>query len=117
MNVLDVVLFILSTIGMSHIIVDAGIMEWFRNFIKWGANKLKIPSFGSVVDCYLCCGTWCGFFMGLIWISHNPFKVLACGFIGGFMSNFAIILNNLLESITLANYSDHGSEKEDKNES
>lgn len=90
---------------MAHIIVDASIMEWFRDFVKWASVKFKMPNFGSVVDCYLCCGTWCGFFMGFIWISHNPFKVLACGFIGGFVANFATLVNNWIEAQAIANYS------------
>ena len=123
MSVENLILFVLSTVGMAHLIVDANIMEWFRNFVKWASEKCKIPSFGGVVDCHLCCGTWCGFIMGLLWISYDPFKIISCGFIGGFVSNFAIILINWFESQTLASYSnytpdnDNYTVEENKNES
>lgn len=103
MQSINFIMFILSTIGMSHIIVDSVIMEWFRVFVKSKSIKLGIPGFGGVVDCYLCCGTWCGFLMGLIWLSYNPFQVLACGCAGGFISNFAAVMLNWLEAATIVN--------------
>ena len=103
MDSVTLILFLLSCIGMSHIIVDSAIMVWFRDFVKAASEKLKIPAFGGVVDCYLCCGTWCGFLMGLIWVSYNPFKVLSCGFRGGFVAQFAAILIAWIESQTMYN--------------
>lgn len=102
------IIFILSTIGMTHIIVDGSIFESFRNSIKDAAKFLKMPKLGSVVDCYLCCGTWCGFLMGLIWISQDPFKIFACGCAGGFLANFATVLLNWIEASTLVNLPDEG---------
>ena len=96
-------MFVLSTVGASHIIVDGSIMDKFRVFVKFITKKLKIPSFGGVVDCYLCCGTWCGFLMGLIWISYNPFQVFACGCAGGFLANFAAVILNWIEAMTIVN--------------
>jgi hypothetical protein len=103
MSLQVLILFVLSTIGMCHIIVDGSIMEWFRNYLKEFCTKIGIPSFGGVVDCYLCCGTWCGFFMGLVWISHNPFQVFACGCAGGFLSNLAAVILNWVEASTMVN--------------
>jgi uncharacterized transporter YbjL len=96
-------MFVLSTIGMCHIIVDGSIMESFRNQLKDFCNKIGRPNLGSVVDCYLCCGTWCGFFMGMVWVSINPFQVLACGCAGGFLSNLAAVVLNWIESLTYVN--------------
>ena len=103
-------MFALSAIGMTFVIVDGSIMEWFRDFTRngsgWLARKTGLESFkhiGDVVECYLCCGVWCGFLMGLIWISYNPFQVFACGMAGGFMSNFAATLMNYLEAGTIVN--------------
>jgi hypothetical protein len=64
-------LFCLSVIGMTFVIVDGSIMQWFRTFVKskseWLANKTGwggLRHFGDVVGCYLCCGVWCGFLDG-----------------------------------------------------
>lgn len=100
------ILFALSTIGMAHIIVDGSIMQWFRDFVKSGTEKMKIPSFGGVVDCYLCCGVWCGFLMGAIWIAspwYNVFQIFACGCAGGFLANFAAVFLNWVEAATIVN--------------
>lgn len=96
-------MFILSTIGMCHIIVDSSIMEAFRNLVKSFSKKIGMPKIGGVVDCHLCAGTWCGFVMGLIWISYNPFYIFACGCAGGFLCNFSAIFLNWLEAATIVN--------------
>lgn len=93
--------FLICTVGMCHIIIDGNILEWFRNFIKNLAIKIGKPKWGEVVECYMCCGTWCGFLMAGLWISWNPFKIIALGFAGGFLSNFFAVLLNYLESQTI----------------
>ena len=103
MNFSTLFLFVMSTIGMSHIIVDGSILAWFRDLVKDVAVKIKIPKLGGVVDCYLCCGTWCGFFMGWVWLSQNPWEIFACGCAGGFLSNFAAVILNWLEAATIVN--------------
>jgi hypothetical protein len=119
---MNLFLYVVSTIGMAHIIVDGAILEWFRNLIKWASNivdgfiewhiapyfaklgvKLESPNLGSVVDCYLCCGTWCGFVMGYVWISSNPLQIFGCGCAGGFLANFAVVILNWFESATIVN--------------
>jgi hypothetical protein len=106
----SLILFVLATIGMTHIIVDGSIMQWFRDLVKngsqWLSEKTHRPGFaklGGVVDCYLCCGTWCGFFMALVFLTYNPFKVLACGCAGGFLANLAAVLLNWIEAATIVN--------------
>lgn len=101
--IIQLILFILSTIGMTHIIVDGSIMEKFREFVKTLAFRMKVPTLAGIVDCYLCSGTWCGFLMGYIWISNEPLKVFACGCAGGFLANFAAAVINLIEASTIVN--------------
>ena len=96
-------MFVVSTIGMSHIIVDGSILSWLRTLVKAFAKKIRVPKLGGVVDCYLCCGTWCGFFMGWIWITNSPLEIFACGCAGGFLSNFAAVVLNWLEAATIVN--------------
>ena len=103
MSLTDLFLFVCSTVGMCHIIVDGSIMLWFRNLVKSIADKVKIPKLGGVVDCYLCCGTWCGFFMGWVWLTRNPWEIFACGCAGGFLANFAAVILNWLEAATIVN--------------
>lgn len=98
-----IVMFVLSTIGMTHIIVDGSIFEKFRESVKKIAKICKMPKLGSVVDCYLCCGTWCGFLMGFIWLTYDPFRIFACGCAGGFLANFGTVLLNWIEASTLVN--------------
>lgn len=103
MDLVSLFLFVISTIGMCLIIVDGSIMEEFRALVKKLANFIKIPTLGGVVDCYLCCGTWCGFFMGYTWISHEPLKIFACGCAGAFISNLAAAVLNWVEAATIIN--------------
>lgn len=99
-------MFCLSTIGMTHIIVDSTIMHPFRVFIKWVTEKLKVSYLGGVVDCYLCCGVHVGFFMGWVWLSKNAFEIFACGCAGAFLANFAASILNLIEASTIVNLMD-----------
>ena len=96
-------MFVVSTVGMCHIVVDGSILLWFRESVKKFAEQIKIPKLGGVVDCYLCCGTWCGFFMGWVWLTQNPWEIFACGCAGGFLANFAAVIMNWLEAATIVN--------------
>lgn len=102
---MNLILFALGTIGMSQIIVDGSIFEGPRNIIKYISKIVKLEHLGTIVDCYLCSGTWCGFLMGYIWISDDPFKIFACGCAGGFLSSLGSSFINLIESYTIGNLS------------
>lgn len=106
MTLIDFILFFMATVGMSHIVVDGSIFEGFRSWIKSNSEKYKVPYLGTVFECYMCSGTWCGFLMGYIWISDDILKIFACGCAGGFISNFAAILINYFESLTIVNLPD-----------
>jgi hypothetical protein len=106
-----VLLFALCTIGMTHIIIDGSILAGFR---EWWKKKFDGTKLGGLVDCYLCCGTWVGFLMGLIWISYNPFKIVACGFAGGFLANMAAVLLNYYESQTMVALDEQEQKQEGK---
>jgi hypothetical protein len=143
MTTLDFLMFILTTIGMAHIIVDGSIFETPRKLIKDYSAKAKDSSFnlkiiltavvllacvlwtfkfgftglpyfgalmvifilwadfGSVVDCYLCSGTWAGFLMGYIWLTQEPLQIFACGCAGGFVANLAAMILNWIEASTI----------------
>lgn len=107
MEPVNFILFCLCTIGMSHIIVDGSILEWLRNFVKNITKLLKVPHLGSIVDCYMCSGTWCGFLMGYIWLTKDPAQIFACGCAGGFLSNIAASILNLIEASTIVQMGNH----------
>lgn len=111
MTLIDFLFFALSTIGMSHIIVDGSIFESFRAFIKKQSEKYKFSYFGTIVECYMCSGTWCGFLMGYVWINDDILKIFGCGCAGGFLSNFAAIVINYFESLTIVNLPDSNTDK------
>lgn len=103
MDFVNLFLYVVSSIGMSHIVVDGSILQGFRNLFKSLTEKVGLPKVGGVVDCYLCAGTWCGFFMGWVWLTNDPCQIFACGCAGGFLSNFAAVLLNYLEAATVVN--------------
>jgi len=107
---IDLTMYILSTIGMTHIVVDGSITEGFRGLFKKITTKIGLKTLGGLVDCYLCSGTWCGFLMGYIWISKDPLSVFACGCAGGFLANFAAVIVNWLEASTLVNLPENHNE-------
>jgi len=100
---MNLLMFILSTIGLTHLIVDGSIFEGLRAFIRSTSSRLKVEHLGRIVDCHLCAGTWCGFFMGYVWISKDPVEVFACGCAGAFLANFGASVINWLEAATIVN--------------
>jgi len=104
-------MYALSTIGMCHIIVDSSLFTNVRELFKKYCEMAKIPKLGEIVDCYVCTGTWCGFFMGFVWMDKTfdwefYFQVFGCGCAGGFMSNVAAMVLNWIEASTIVNMPD-----------
>lgn len=93
----ETVLFVLASIGMTHIIIDGSIFSSLREYIKANAPS-KIS---TLVECYMCAGFWCGVVMGIFLFEINFAKIFACGCAGSLLSQFTAILFNTLESITI----------------
>lgn len=107
----DFLMYALSTIGMCHIIVDSSLFIMPREIFKKSFEILRMPKIGEIVDCYICCGTWCGFLMGFVWMEktydlQNFMQIFACGCAGGFMSNVAAMTLNWIEASTIVNMPD-----------
>lgn len=104
-------IFILGTIGLTHIIVDSKIMQWFRDFAD---NRL--PEFvSSMFHCYQCSGFWAGCIVGLIvfWPGISSESLLyatlytsVVGFCGSFLGNWAAIYFNYLEARSIVSLPD-----------
>ncbi len=92
------ILFILSTIGLTNIIVHGKILDviGLRSFLKKRLNS----NFFELFECYECSGFWCGMIMGITLISDNPYYVISCGFAGSLLSQFYSEIVYLIRSKT-----------------
>ena len=91
----SIILFALSVVGLTHILVDpATIAKPFRDFVE----KYCHPWLNKLFSCYQCCGTWVGFLCGYILISKQPEVVFLCGMAGSFLSTWAATYLNYLEA-------------------
>ena len=95
----ELILFILASIGMTHVVVDGSIFSWLRNLaIKYLPRKIS-----SIFSCYQCAGMWCGFLLGYFIIDKDIIKVFACGCASSFLSMLAATFLNYLEAQTIIN--------------
>lgn len=97
---MQIMLFIFSTIGLTHIVVDGKIFEPIRNI----AHRV-LPNFLSYLfSCYVCSGFWIGMFCGWACFTKiNEWQILMAGFSSSFLANFAAMVFNLIESHTTFN--------------
>ena len=118
---MEIVLYVLGAIGLTHIMVDSKVMLPVRNWLQepyypplytffktlfthpsiWVYEHI-IKTVSQIISCYQCCGFWCGLFVGWSVLDNATFfKVLTAGFAGSFLSNFAAIFLNYLEAQTI----------------
>lgn len=91
----SLLLFALSVIGMTNIIVDpATIMQPVRDFIEKNCH----PWINKLVSCYQCSGTWAGFLFGYILVGKDPLVVFSCGMAGSFLATASATYLNYLEA-------------------
>lgn len=89
---MNLVLFLLGVIGLTHIIVDGEISAPVHQWIK-----PRLPMVARVMDCYQCCGFWCGVALGPMLLSYNPLVVFAAGCAGSFLAQFGWLVLDSLE--------------------
>lgn len=83
-------LFVLSTVGLTNILVHGRIMDviGLRDFARKYLKKIDAD---GVLDCYECMGFWSGLFTGAIFFAHFSWYViplvLACGWAGSLLSS------------------------------
>jgi hypothetical protein len=96
-TLLDFIIFVFATIGLTHILVDGSLFEPFRNFVqRFGPKKLY-----HLISCYQCLGFWVGLLIGYFLLGGGLVYTLAGGFTGSFISNWAAIYLNYLEAQSL----------------
>lgn len=89
---MNLILFCLGVVGMTHIIVDG---EIFAPIHQW--IKLRLPIAARVMDCYQCAGFWCGIALGLTLLSYRPLVVFAAGCAGSFLAQLGWLVLDSLE--------------------
>ena len=106
---MEILLFMLGVVGMTHMIVDASIFSWLRNLID---NYLP-KKIAAGIHCYQCTGFWCGLlcgwmvlYVGTWWLyfiplPESPLQVFVAGCAGSVLANFMAIYMNYLEARTI----------------
>lgn len=95
---MEIILFILGVIGMTHIIVDATIFQWLRDLI----DKYLPEKLAKGIHCYQCTGFWCGLFCG--WAAFSAItlpQLFVAGCAGSVLANFAALYMNYIEAMTV----------------
>lgn len=95
---MEIILFVLGVAGMTHIIVDASIFQWLRDYMD-----AKLPEkVSKLIHCYQCTGFWCGAFCG--WAAFTNItlpQMFLAGCAGSLLANFMAIYMNYLEAKTI----------------
>jgi hypothetical protein len=88
----NLILFILGVVGMTHIIVDSEISEPIHAWIE-----PRLPAVARAMDCYQCAGFWCGITLGLMLLSYSPLVVFTAGCTGSFLAQLGWLVLDSLE--------------------
>ncbi len=92
---MNLTLFILSVVGMTHVIVDSEIMGPVHEWVK-----PRWPFVARIMDCHQCAGFWCGLALGTVLLSSNPFVIFAAGCAGSFLAQLGYWMLDALEATT-----------------
>lgn len=115
MTIVDIILFALTTIGLTQLIVESSIFDPIRRTIYWllvvkfvefvqkriGMNVENLKSYMehiySMFECHQCAGTWCGFLCGYVFL-ETGWEILLYGAAGGFLARFTAFVITYLEA-------------------
>ena len=89
---MNLILFILGVIGMTHIIVDSVLLEPFHKWTKQHSQRLA-----AMTDCHQCSGFWCGTLLAPVLLSYNPLVWFAAGCAGSFLAQLGYWTLDALE--------------------
>ena len=101
----NILLFLVASIGLTHILVDSTLFQeardWLRDKINeycwpWAAAKLT-----KMIGCYQCMGFWCGLFSGYLAFGWKPATLLLCGWASSFLAMWGALYLNYLEANTV----------------
>jgi hypothetical protein len=92
--IINIVLFVFGTIGLTHIIVDSAIMQKPRDWLR-----AILPTYiFQVFECYQCCGTWVGFLCGWLCFGLGFKEIFLGGMAGSFLAYLSAALLTCLEA-------------------
>ncbi len=91
---INLLLFIMATIGLTNILIYGSIFNGLREWIKKRVSK-KVR---EGMECYQCMGTWVGAFCGYVMITHEIGGVFMCAFAGSFAAMLAAKIVEYLEA-------------------
>lgn len=101
---LNFLIFCLAVVGMTHIMTNGAIMQWYRDL----ADKFLPAKISELVHCNQCSGFWCGLFCGAAlfpptyWLDVFAWlRVFMLGCAGSFLASLMAQVLNLIETKTL----------------
>ena len=94
---MNLILFVLATIGLTNIVVESTIFAPIRELAK----KFLPNYLSKVFDCFQCSGFYSGLICSFIFITHDPLFIVGCGFAGSFLAVFGNVFINYLEARTI----------------
>lgn len=95
---INFLIFILSTIGLTNIVVHGKILDNLK--IRPLLKKILPAGFYELFECYECTGFWAGLIMGYFLVSHDLVLFVPCGFAGSLVSQFYTELVFMIRSKT-----------------
>lgn len=103
---MEIFLFSLGVIGMTHILVDSTIFQWLRDLAD-----AKLPAkVAKILHCYQCSGFWVGLFCGWAAFATITYpQIFLAGCAGSILANFMAIYMNYLEARTIITLDDKAS--------
>jgi len=94
MDFTKLVFFIVSTIGLTNILVDGMIFDGVRTLLR---KCLPVMVY-KVFECHQCMGTWAGFLCGYFIFGADIFIIACCGFAGSFAAVLGSLAISYIES-------------------
>lgn len=94
---IDFLLFLIGSVGMTHIIIDGSIFDKLRKLLK----RLLPEYLHNLFECYMCCGFWCGIILGFCLLTNKPIAIFACGCTSSLLSHLHATILNTLESMSI----------------
>ncbi len=83
-------LFLLAGVGITNLIVNAGILEGPRNYLSQHSKFL-----GDLVSCMMCSGVWVGVILGLFFGFHPVLSGAAISFL-------SYVVSEILECLAVS---------------
>lgn len=103
MNVTNLILFLMATVGLTNIMVFGSIFNSLRHHMR----KALPAHIYELFECYQCMGTWVGAGCGYVLMTHDAVGVAMCAFAGSFAAHYAALAQEWLEANSVVTITDH----------